>query len=67
VCLLQLAPLALYVKSQFITNGLRHAAGNLEQYTGIDRFLLSAHSLRPGGANALLCTGINSDIIKLLS
>jgi hypothetical protein len=39
-----------YVKSHFITNGLRHAAGNLEQYTNIDRFLLSACSLHPGGA-----------------
>ena len=55
-----------YVKSTFITNGLRHAAGNLEQFTGIDRFLLSARSLRPGGATALLCAGIDSDVIKLL-
>jgi hypothetical protein len=55
-----------YVKSTFITNGLCHAAGNLEQFTGIDRFLLSARSLCPGGATALLCAGINSDVIKLL-
>jgi integrase len=55
-----------YVKSTFITNGLRHAAGTLEQFTGIDCFLLSAHSLRPGGATALLCAGIDSDVIKLL-
>jgi hypothetical protein len=55
-----------YVKSSFITNGLRHAAGKLEQFTGIDRFLLSARSLRPGGATALLCAGIDSDVIKLL-
>jgi hypothetical protein len=55
-----------YVKSTFITNCLCHAAGNLKQFTGIDRFLLSASSLRPGGATALLCAGINSDVIKLL-
>jgi hypothetical protein len=55
-----------YVKSQCITNSLCHAAGNLEQFTGIDRFLLSARSLRPGGATALLCAGIDSDVIKLL-
>jgi hypothetical protein len=55
-----------YVKSQFITNGLRRASGNLKQYTGIDRFLLSARSLHPGDATALLCAGIDSDVIKLL-
>jgi hypothetical protein len=55
-----------YIKSTFITNGLRHAARNLEQFTGIDRFLLSAHSLRPGGATAHLCAGIDSNVIKLL-
>jgi hypothetical protein len=55
-----------YVKSTFNTKGLCHAAGNLEQFTGIDGFLLSARSPRPGGATALLCAGIVSDVIKLL-
>lgn len=55
-----------YVKSSFITNGLRYAAKDLQQLSGIDPFLLSARSLRPGGATALLCAGIDSDVIKLL-
>jgi len=55
-----------YVKSTFITNGLRHSANSLKALSGIDPFLLSARSLRPGGATALLCAGIDSDVIKLL-
>jgi hypothetical protein len=38
----------------------------MKQLSGIDPFLLSARSLRPGGATALLCAGIDSAIIKLL-
>jgi len=54
------------IKPGFITNGLRWSARHLKQYTGIDPFLLSARSLRPGGATALLCANIDSDVIMLL-
>ena len=53
-------------KSTFVTNALRHAADSLQTTTGIEPHLLSARSLRPGGATALLCADIDSDHIKLL-
>ena len=49
-----------------VTNALRHAAIDVHAQTGIDPFLLSARSLRPGGATALLCAGIDPDVIQLL-
>ena len=52
--------------SPLITNALRHSAADLESLTGIPPKLLSARSLRPGGATALLCANIDSDVIKLL-
>jgi len=55
-----------YVKSTFITNALRHAATDMHHLTGIEPSLLSARSLRPGGATALLCAGIDKDVIQLL-
>ena len=53
-------------KSAFITNALRHAAALLENDTGISPKLISARSLRPGGATALLCANVGSDAIMLL-
>ena len=53
-------------KPQFVTNALRHAAADLESVTGVNRKLLSARSLRPGGATALLCADIEPDHISLL-
>ncbi len=50
----------------FITNALRHAAYRLQATTGIDAKLVSARSLRPGGATALLCANIDKDAIMLL-
>ena len=52
--------------SAFITNALRHAAASLERQTGIAPSLLSARSLRPGGATALLCANAGTDSIMLL-
>ena len=49
-----------------VTNALRHAANDVHNITGIDSSLVSARSLRPGGATALLCAGIDGDAIKLL-
>ena len=54
------------IKPHNITNALRHAATGLQPETGIDPFLLSARSLRPGGATALLLAGVTTDNIGLL-
>ena len=54
------------VKPRHVTNALRHSATALTSSTGIDPFLLSARSLRPGGATALLCAQVDSDAIRLL-
>lgn len=54
------------VPPRFITNALRHAALQVQDDTGIDPALISARSLRPGGATALLCAGIDSEAIQLL-
>ena len=54
------------VKPQHVTNALRHSANATEQQTGITSKLLSARSLRPGGATALLCAGVDSNAIQLL-
>jgi hypothetical protein len=49
-----------------VTSRLRLAAATVRAHTGIDPQLLSARSLRPGGATALLCAGIDPDVIQLL-
>jgi hypothetical protein len=49
-----------------ITNALRHAAKSIEDDTGVPFHLVSARSLRPGGATALLCAGIDKDAVQLL-
>ena len=54
------------VKPSHITNSIRHAAGSIEDTTGIPPSLLSARSLRPGGATALLCANVDKDAIALL-
>lgn len=54
------------VPPEYVTNALRHAAQDIQTLTGIDPRLLSARSLRPGGATALLCAGVDPNNIKLL-
>lgn len=54
------------MKPTHITNALRHAAKAVKDITGIDPFKISARSLRPGGATALLCANVGSDAIMLL-
>jgi hypothetical protein len=54
------------VKPTLVTNALRHSAKILQPITGIDPDLISARSLRPGGATALLCAGVDKDHIQLL-
>ena len=54
------------VTARFVTNGLRHSAQSLQRSTGIDWELLSARSLRPGGATALMCSNTDPTWIQLL-
>ena len=54
------------VLSTHITNSIRHAANSVRHLTGIDPFLLSARSLRPGGATALLCANVDPTTIQLI-
>ena len=49
-----------------VTNALRHAAKHLEPRTGTASHRLSARSLRPGGATALLCANVDSNHVQLL-
>ena len=55
-----------YATPSLITNALRHSATDLAATTGIAPHLLSARSVRPGGATALLCANIDPNIIQLL-
>ena len=55
-----------HISQHHVTTALRTAACHVRHLTGIDPALLSARSLRPGGATALLCSGIDSNIIQLL-
>ena len=54
------------VRTQAITNALRHSASHLYPKLQVDPSLLSARSLRPGGATALLVAGVSTDKIQLL-
>ena len=45
---------------------LKLAAHAVHTHTGIDPAKISASSLRPGGATALLCGNIHKDTIKLI-
>ena len=55
-----------YTSPDHITNGHRHAAKTLESTTGISYKKLTARSLWPGGATALLCANVDRDAIMLL-
>ena len=55
-----------HVPPAWVTTALRYAAADLFPLTGIDPQLISARSLRPGGATAMLCAGIDADHIKLV-
>jgi hypothetical protein len=54
------------IKPGDLTNALRSAASACYNDTGIPPQHISARSLRPGGATALLCAGIAKDTVKLL-
>ena len=49
-----------------VTTALRRAAATLLPILGIDPASISARSLRPGGATAMLCARIDRDITRLL-
>ena len=53
-------------KSAYITNALCHAARMHESRTGILADKITARSLRPGGATALLCANVGTEAIMLL-
>ena len=57
----------LFVRPEFIKNALRIAAGPLSASTGIQPNLLTARSLRPGGATASLCAQIDPSTVQLVS
>jgi hypothetical protein len=59
-------PLHLSVHARHITAALRHAARTVQRSTGIDPAKLTARSLRPGSATALLCAKVDNDTIKLV-
>lgn len=59
-------PRFLDLSSDDLTKALRHAAAACFKETGIPPDKISARSLRAGGATALLCAGVTSDIVKLL-
>lgn len=54
------------VTPEHVTAALRSSASKLQDTTGISPALLSARSLRPGGATALLCANVDPNIIQLL-
>ena len=55
-----------HVRSSHITDALRLAAIALFDQTGISPDEISARSLRAGGAMALLCAHVDTDIIRLV-
>ena len=58
-----------HIPAKSVTNALRHAGAELNRRAGHDYIPLaelSARSLRPGGATALLCADVDSDHIKML-
>ena len=54
------------IKPSHATTVLRAAASLVEHVTNVPAKLFTVRSLRPGGATALLCAGVDSDTIKLL-
>lgn len=56
----------LFVRPEFIKNALRLSALTMVATTGIQPNLLTARSLRPGGATALLCARIDPSVVQLV-
>ena len=54
------------VAARHLTAALRAAATAVAPTTGIDPARISARSLRPGGATALLCAGVDKDTTQLI-
>ena len=55
-----------YISGEHVTRALRLATTHVFPQTGIPANLVSARSLRPGGATALMCAGVDRDMIQLL-
>ena len=56
----------LYISAEHVTKALWLATEHVFPQTGIPAKLVSARSLRPGGATALMCAGVDRDMIQLL-
>jgi hypothetical protein len=54
------------ITPKHIRDSLPAAADDLSHLTGLNPGYLIARSLSPGGATALLCPGIETDVIKLV-
>ena len=54
------------ISTSMVTTLLRSAAKNVEKETGIPPSKISARSLRPGGATALLCADVKPENIALV-
>lgn len=54
------------ITSADLTAALRAGATSIHQVTGIEPRRLTARSLRAGGATALMCAGVDTDIIRLM-
>ena len=55
-----------FIRYSELTNGLRLCASLIQSDTGVPPYLLSAKGLRPGGASALLCAGVDNNAIAAL-
>ena len=55
-----------HITTTMVTTLLRSAAKNVEPQTGIPPSKISARSLRPGGATALLCSDVRPENIALV-
>ena len=49
-----------------VTNGLRLCASIIQSETGVAPYLISVKGLRPGGASALLCAGVDNNAIATI-
>ena len=55
-----------HVTAHALTTAFRLTAQALRSSLNIDPMELSARSTRPGGATALLCANVDTDVIRLL-
>jgi hypothetical protein len=59
-------PAIILITAAHLTTHLRRAAAAVSHLTGFDPSDISARALRAGGATALLCAKVDTDVIRLL-